>query len=245
VSLGALLGEADSLLAITGAGVSAESGIPTYRGVAGLYNADDGVEIMEQLSYDSYRRDPAATFALLNGMLANCQHARPNTAHTELARYEQRMSCVTLLTQNVDGLHQEAGSKEPIEMHGNILRLRCPRCRHSQTLARGKRLPEQDRCPACGNAALRHDVVLFGEQLDPATIERYTRAIETSVDLCLVIGTTALFPYIQQAARSAQDLGATLVEINPDETPLTDACDLVIREPAGIALGNAANPESR
>ncbi len=232
-----LIDEAGSLLAITGAGVSAESGIPTYRGVAGLYNADDGEQIMEALSYRAYQRDSAHTFALLNGMLARCQGVAPNAAHRTLARWQERMSPVTVLTQNVDGLHGEAGSRDVIEMHGNIQRLKCPHCQHSQTSTRDE-LPQAEVCPACGQTRLRHDVVLFGEMLEPAMVSRYQQAVATRFDLCLVIGTTALFPYIQQAAHMARALGATLVEINPHETSLSSHCNLVLRDRAASLLGH-------
>lgn len=232
------LSTARHVLALTGAGVSAESGIPTYRGVSGLYVADDGAEIMARLSRAAYLARPQDTFETLNGMLAHCRGARPNPAHRALARLAEALPQVVVVTQNVDGLHGEAGSPDVVELHGNLRRLRCEPCGHRQTVA-GDALPQAGPCPACEGASLRHDVVLFDELLPDDAVTRLHALKHVRWDVCLLIGTTAMFAYIQQAALQARQSGAWIAEINPEATALSTACDRVIRAPAGEVLAAA------
>lgn len=222
------------ILAITGAGVSAESGIPTYRGVAGLYAGDDGAQVMRDLSYGVFLAEPLVTYRRVSELLARCAAAAPNPAHRALARC-QAWAEVDILTQNVDGLHQAAGSRRVVEVHGSVFRLACPRCGHRRTLPRAP-APEPVACD-CGEW-LRHDVVLFGENLPEEPVREMLEMSQVRrYDVALSIGTTAMFPYIQGVGIGARERGASLIELNPEDTELTHACDDVVRAPAGQVLG--------
>lgn len=222
------------LLAITGAGISAESGIPTYRGITGLYASDDGAQIMRDLSAESLARRPAQVWSRIQQMADRCRPARPNPAHLALAHCERWMESVAIFTQNVDGLHRAAGSRDVVELHGNLFRQRCDACGHRAELDRTA-ATEPRACPSCEHE-MRFDVVLFGELLPERATERLRRQLTTSVDVCLVVGTTGAFPYVVGLAQQAAATGAVLVEINLEDTPLSPYCVRAIRGKAGEVL---------
>jgi len=148
-----LIGEASRILFITGAGISADSGLPTYRGIGGLYHerlTDDGLTIEEALSGEMMAARPDVAWKYIAEIEANCRGAEPNIAHRIIAALEQERPGVWVLTQNVDGLHRDAGSRNLIEIHGTVHRLRCTECAHSRKVTDfgGLRLP-----PECRNAA--------------------------------------------------------------------------------------------
>lgn len=208
---------------ITGAGISAESGLPTYRGVGGLYNdmtIDEGLPIEEILSGDTFARDPALTWKYIFEIERACRGAAPNEAHRLIARLEHRCE-VWVVTQNVDGFHREAGSSNVIELHGNLSELFCLSCGarvHSRSF---EALALPPRCADCGGL-LRPDVVLFGEMLPERAVRRYETEMSRGFDVLFSVGTTAAFPYIYGPVMEASGSGVVTVEINPDRTLLSD-----------------------
>jgi NAD-dependent deacetylase len=155
----------------------------------------------------------------------------PNPAHYEIARWQERFRELTLATQNIDGLHQKAGSRNVIELHGNIWRARCTTCRSTFDLSNG---PRPDACWECGDP-LRPDVVLFGEMLPPGAFEFASEAA-VSCDLCFVIGTSALVYPAAGLPEIAKAAGAYVCEVNPEPTPLSELCDEVLMGKAGEVL---------
>lgn len=218
-----LLDDAQRPLFITGAGISADSGLPTYRGVGGLYHerlTDDGLTIEEALSGPMMAERPEIAWKYIAEIEANCRGAEPNAAHWAIAALEQQRPGVCVLTQNVDGLHAEAGSRSLIEIHGTIHRLRCTECPHSRRVPdfSGMRIPPE--CPLCGGL-LRPDVVLFEEMLPEREIRRLEAVLARGVDLVVSIGTTSVFPYIAGPVWWARQAGVATVEINPGETAVS------------------------
>ncbi len=233
-----ILKKARSLLFITGAGVSAESGIPTYRGIGGLYNVDtteDGVAIEEALSASMLAENPALTWKYLAQIGLAVQGARYNRAHEVIAKLESRFLRVWTLTQNVDGFHRAAGSKNVIEVHGNMHSLSCTKCHFTQSLDTFDGIAAPPKCPICG-ALVRPDVVLFGELLRGPGVEHMKSELEKGFDVVFSIGTTSIFPYIQAPVRLAKSAGKITVEINPSETTVSHLVDYRLAMPAGEAL---------
>ena len=221
------LATADRLLFITGAGISADSGLPTYRGVGGLYDGEktaEGLSIEEALSGQVFAVRPDITWKYLAQIDENCRGAQPNAAHLAIAGLEQIMSRVTVFTQNIDGLHRQAGSSEVIEIHGNLQELMCTGCAFEETVGdlSGRQLPPL--CPACGSV-LRPKVVLFGEALPEAAMDRFLDALEGGFDMVFTIGTSGVFPYIAEPVVWAAQAGIPTVEINPQRTRLSACVD--------------------
>lgn len=219
-----LLAEARSALFITGAGISADSGLPTYRGVGGLYNGDrteDGLSIEEALSSEVFARRPDITWKYLSQIEENCRGARPNGAHLAIAELEKHLPRVMVFTQNVDGLHRQGGSSDVVEIHGNLQELECTGCAFEETVAdlSGHEIPPH--CPHCGSV-LRPKVVLFGESLPEEGMEHFLDALETGFDIIFSIGTSGVFPYITEPVIWAARVGIPTVEINPIQTSLSE-----------------------
>lgn len=217
--------DAESILFITGAGISADSGLPTYRGIGGLYHerlTDDGLAIEDALSGTMMAIRPDIAWKYIAEIEANCRGAQPNAAHRFIAALERVKPGVVTLTQNVDGLHRMAGSSNLIEIHGTIHRLRCVECHHARSVADFCGLEIPPACPVCGGL-LRPDVVLFGESLPQREIMQLESVLAGGVDLVVSIGTTSVFPYISGPVWWAIDRDITTVEINPGETALSHA----------------------
>lgn len=217
--------DAESILFITGAGISADSGLPTYRGIGGLYHerlTDDGLTIEDALSGAMMAQRPDIAWKYIAEIEANCRGARPNAAHRFIAALERIKPNVMTLTQNVDGLHRMAGSSRLIEIHGTIHRLRCIECHHARTVADFSGLEIPPACPVCGGL-LRPDVVLFGESLPQREIMQLESVLAGGVDLVISVGTTSVFPYISGPVWWAIETGIPTVEINPGETELSHA----------------------
>ena len=211
------------VLFITGAGISADSGLPTYRGVGGLYNSEqteDGLAIETALSGTLFSHRPEITWKYLAQIARNCFGAQPNPAHLAIAELERRIPNTLVFTQNIDGLHRKAGSANLIEIHGNLQTLLCPQCGFQEAVAdlAGRDLPP--RCPQCGGV-LRPKVVLFGEALPEAEMTRFITALEHGVDMVFTIGTSGAFPYISEPVAWAARFGIPTVEINPERTRLS------------------------
>lgn len=237
-----IVAAARSVLFVTGAGVSADSGLPTYRGVGGLYEAEDpdeGLPIEVLLSGETFARSPGKTWKYLGAIERACRDARPNRAHEAIAALEATGRRVTVLTQNVDGLHRAAGSTDVIEIHGDLHDLRCTRCPWAERVADYSALPLPPRCPRCG-ATVRPEVVLFGEMLPAAAVGRLEEALRRGFDAVFSVGTTSLFPYVAAPVLLARSWGGTSVEVNPGETAVSDVVDLRLRCGAAAALGALA-----
>ncbi|HEY6930682.1 MAG TPA: NAD-dependent deacylase [Thermoanaerobaculia bacterium] len=208
---------------VTGAGVSAASGIPTFRGKDGLWKSYRAEELATP---EAFRKDPRTVWEWYDWRRQLIAAARPNRAHEVLADWSRRQAGFTLITQNVDGLHERAGTLSVIRFHGSIWELQClESCRgpaHRWDDARVP-LPEVPRCPDCSGSA-RPGVVWFGEPIDPDTLRRSDRALDC--DVCLVVGTSSVVYPAAGLAAVARERGAYTVEINPE--PGSSDVDLVI-----------------
>lgn len=218
---------------LTGAGVSAESGIPTFRG------GGEGV-VWKRMPFDQIssahmvEKDLDAVwewFDYRRGLYSKCE---PNAAHFALAEWQDTFEEFALITQNVDGLHERAGSKSILELHGNINHARCTRCRKVYKMNVEDIPHKPTHCDDCGEK-VRPDVVLFGEMLPEGVFDK---AVEkaSNCDVFLIIGTSALVYPAAMLPETARQNGAYLIEINPEETPLTQFCDESIRGNAGDAV---------
>ncbi len=229
---------ADRILFITGAGISADSGLPTYRGIGGLYHdrlTAEGLTIEEALSGEMMALRPDVSWKYIAEIEENCRGAEPNPAHLAIARLEQRKSGVWVLTQNVDGLHRAAGSRNLIEIHGTVHTLCCTECPHQRRVVDFAGLEIPPGCPVCGGL-LRPDVVLFGEMLPERAVARLDAVLAHGLDLVVSIGTTSVFPYIAGPVRWARQLGVPSVEINPGETEVSHIVTHRLRMGAAEAM---------
>lgn len=233
-----ILSSAKSALFITGAGISAASGVPTYRGIGGLYvgNAtEDGVRIEEALSGPMFWLKPELTWKYIHQIERACRGARFNDAHAAVAWMERRIERVWVLTQNVDGFHKAAGSTNVIDIHGDIHRLICTECSYEEEVDDYSHLAPCPRCPQC-ESMIRPDVVLFGEILPTKKVEAYRRELDRGFDVVVSIGTSAQFPYIAQPVMVAASGGVPTIDINPERTPLADIAAVRLEMPAVDAL---------
>jgi NAD-dependent deacetylase len=236
-ALAAQLKHANRLLFITGAGLSAESGLPTYRGIGGLYvgaETEHGMPIEEALSGPTFRRQPEIGWHHIAQLERAVRGAMPSAAHGLIAALEQRYE-VVVLTQNVDGLHRAAGSTRVIDIHGDCHELLCTRCTHRETRTDYEGLAVPPRCPSCG-AIVRPDVVLFEEMLPTHKLEMLWYELEVGFDAYFSIGTSSLFPYIAQPIVDAARRGRLTVEINPEQTDVSGVVRHRFATRAGPAL---------
>jgi NAD-dependent deacetylase len=225
-----LMKKARSILFITGAGVSADSGLPTYRGIGGLYNdaeTDDGIPIETALSGDILNSRPEVTWKYLCQIEKRCRAARFNRAHEVISLAERSFERVLVLTQNIDGFHQAAGSKSVIDIHGNLYDIYCIKCGWRKTLHDYGQIRVPPQCPVCKGIA-RPDVVFFGEMLPRSKCDQLAVELETGFDLYFTIGTTSFFPYIAQPIMEARLRNKTTVEINPWQTAVSDYIDIKV-----------------
>ena len=220
---------------LTGAGISAESGIPTFRG-GGNSAVWKGMPFEQISSARMVRENLDAVWEWFDhrrGVYKDCQ---PNAAHFALAEWQEKFEDFTLVTQNVDGLHSRAGSKNIIELHGNINRARCEKCGRIYQMKFDEVPHQPDFCENC-ETKLRPDVVLFGEML-PVEAFQIAEQKARECDIFFIIGTSALVYPAAGLAEIAKFSGAVLVEINPEETSLTNFCDHSLRGKAGDILPN-------
>ena len=233
-----LLAGAGSALFITGAGLSADSGLPTYRGIGGLYDGQmlaHGQPIEAVLSGQMLASRPEVTWRYLLDVEARYREARFNRGHEILAKIEERLPRVVVFTQNVDGFHRAAGSKNVIAIHGDLHDLRCTACAWRHTVDSFAGLTAPPGCPACG-ALVRPDVVLFGEHLPSQALHRFEAVLASEPDLVLSVGTGSAFPYIAGPVFAAAARGAGTIEINPGGTHLSDIVTVRLRMRAAEAL---------
>ena len=232
------LRDARRVLWITGAGISADSGLPTYRGIGGLYDSDgteDGVPIEVALSGLMFRIQPALTWKYVAQIEATCREAKPNRAHEVIAASEARHPHVTTLTQNVDGLHREAGSRSVIDIHGDVYDLSCTECGDRRRVQSYAQIEIPPGCGACGGL-VRPLVVLFGEMLPADKVKQLDRELQQGFDVVVSIGTTSVFPYIAEPVLRANEWGALSVEVNPGRSEVSDLVDVRIQRGAAEAL---------
>ena len=223
------------LAVLTGAGVSAESGLPTFRGPGGLW---EGSRPEELATPHAFAADPVRVWRFYEWRRGKVRAAQPNEAHLALARLEGALPRMTLITQNVDGLHREAGSRRPIELHGNIMRDRCSGCETVTPAPPGPHDPLPPKCPLC-SSLLRPDVVWYGESLPPeAWHEAEKAAVESAV--FLVVGTSSVVAPASTLGVVAARAGAHLFEINPEATPIAPLAEGVFRSKASVVMGAIA-----
>jgi NAD-dependent deacetylase len=223
-SLAPRLKGARRVLFITGAGLSADSGLPTYRGVGGLYNHDsseEGLPIEVLLSGQMLRENPATCWRYIAQIEEACRGAQPSAGHRFMSWLEGRRKGVLVLTQNVDGLHRTAGSQSLIEIHGNIHKLFCLGCDWSEVVADYSKLQFPPSCPDCGEL-VRPDVVLFGEMLPSRAVHWLSSELQQGFDLVFSVGTTSVFPYIAEPVQRTNWAGGFSVEINPGESAVSE-----------------------
>jgi len=231
VELRERLATAQRVLVLTGAGISAESGVPTFRG-GGNSAVWKGLPFDVISSAQMVKRDLPAVWEWFDYRRDILKNLAPNAAHNAIVCWQRKFSEFTLVTQNVDGLHQYAGSTDVIEMHGSIWRARCISCHSTFEISRDDR--RQEDCASCGEH-LRPDVVLFGEMLPPGAFERAAEAA-AKCELCIVIGTSALVYPAASLPEIAKANGAFLCEVNSERTPLSDLFDVVLTGKAGELL---------
>jgi NAD-dependent deacetylase len=207
--------------------------VPTFRDAqTGLWSRFSAEELATP---EAFERDPALVWRWYNWRRGLVSKAEPNAGHLALKALSDRLRNVTLITQNVDGLHQRAGSQAVIEFHGNILRERCSGgCSGSREAVVDDARQEPPRCPSCG-APMRPDVVWFGEMIPPAALAAAQAAV-SDCDIFFSVGTSSLVFPAAALAEGARQAGAAIVEVNPNETPLSAAADFVLRARAGAAL---------
>ena len=226
-----LVDASEAIVFFGGAGVSCESGIPDFRSTDGLYHQEYRWPPEEILSHDFFERRPEEFFRFYRDKMLYPQ-AEPNAAHLALARLEQAGKLKAVVTQNLDGLHQAAGSKNVLELHGSVHRNHCTRCGAFYTLDDVLRSEGVPRC-GCGGV-IKPDVVLYGEALDETTLNAAVRAIRRA-DLLLVGGTSLnVYP---AAGLLRYFTGAALAVVNKTPTPADARADLVIQASIGRVLG--------
>ncbi|RBY82984.1 NAD-dependent deacetylase [Geodermatophilus sp. TF02-6] len=221
---------------LTGAGISTDSGIPDYRGPQGLWTRDPDAEKLVTLSY--YVADPEIRRRAWLMRRDTAPHARSNAGHRALVDLEQQGRLRALLTQNVDGLHQDAGSTAVLELHGTVREVECLSCRDRTTMAEAlARVDAGEPDPACRvcGGVLKSATISFGQALDPAVVEA-AAAAATDCDVFLAVGTSLTVHPAAGLVDLAAGSGARVVVVNAQPTPYDDLADLVVREPIGTSL---------
>jgi len=244
------------VLVLTGAGVSAESGIPTFRGRDGYWRNLDPAKLATP---EAFARDPKLVWEWYRERRQRIRNAQPNAAHEAIAKLAQCADELLLVTQNVDDLHERAGlaKGEMVQIHGDIFVTKCSRCDFKQHDSRfsvapatyGAASEQQEgrengvpRCTKC-NALMRPGVVWFGEPLPARETQRIENYLQRdSCGVVIVAGTTATFGYIIDWALRASHRGGELIEVNPEETPLSRFATRLVREPAAVALPRLIDP---
>lgn len=235
------LSEAETTIALTGAGISVESGIPPFRGKGGLW---EKIDPMKYAHIDAYEQNPGEVWEVLfTGLNDVLDKAKPNDGHRGLYRLEAMGLLQTIVTQNIDGLHQQAGSKDVIEFHGTFASQHCTACGQSvdsRSISLANLPPKCD----CGGV-LRPDVVMFGEMIPMDHLQR-SQMLASSCDVMLVVGTSATVEPAAYLPVIAKRAGATIIEINPEATPLTrQVTDIALLGEAGRVMGDLVEAVKR
>jgi NAD-dependent deacetylase len=227
----------EKIAVLTGAGISTESGIPDFRGPNGVWTTRP--ETMKLVNIENYVRDPQVRVAAWRERMNHpAWIAQPNAGHFALADLERRGIMLALMTQNIDGLHQAAGSEQVLELHGTIWLAKCLSCgRRTRMQEQLDRVAAGDPDPACTDCGgiQKSATIAFGEQLDPLVLETAVVA-SSACDLFLAVGTSLSVQPAALLAEEAHRRGARLVIVNQTETPLDDRADTVLRDPIGEVL---------
>lgn len=222
------LKKAKNIVFVTGAGISQESGIPTFRGKDGLWRKYDPMTLA---TIDAFYQNPKLVWEWYEERRQNILKANPNPGHIAIAEFEKYKN-VTVLTQNIDGLHQRAGSTNVYELHGSIITIKCTVCNFKDTTTFSfLSLPPLCKC---GNM-LRPDVVWFGEAL-PQNIWNTAMEKSSSCDAMIVVGTSLAVSPANLLPVYAKENGALMIEVNPDQTPMSTTMDLSLRSSAAKTL---------
>ncbi len=221
------LAQSETTLVLSGAGVSSASGIPTFRGEDGLWRRH---RVEELATLQAFRNDPVLVWEWYHWRLQLVRESAPNAAHTALSQLEEKINALWIVTQNVDGYHQQAGSRQVLELHGSIRRARCLECGEKMTTPVGEGVP---RCH-CGGM-LRPDVVWFGETLPMSELQQAVE-IARSCDLFITAGTSGLVEPAASLLSVAAVAGALIVEINPVRTVASHRVDIILDDAADLVL---------
>lgn len=227
-----IITSARTVIALTGAGISVESGIPPFRGKGSLW---DTIDPMEFAHINSFLKNPEKVWkGFLAGMKDMLDRARPNEGHMGLVALEEMGKLSTIITQNIDGLHQQAGSTDVIEFHGNFAWQRCMTC---DTLIPSTMIDLTNLPPRCDCGGLfRPDCVFFGEMIPEHSLSR-SRSLASSCDVIIVVGTSAVVQPAAMIPVIAKNSGAVVIEVNPEPTPLTSSIsDHYLKGNAGNVL---------
>lgn len=221
--------QAKRVSVLTGAGISAESGIPTFRGAGGIWEKYDYRKLA---TLEGFKSDPQLVWEWYQLRQIEMKKAKPNPAHEVIAEMESHFDRFSVLTQNIDGMHARAGSKNIIELHGNIWRMRCPRDGTSITLSD----PVAEIPPLCQcGSIMRPDVVWFGEPLSPEVLNSASEAAAES-DVMLVVGTSAIVYPAAALPILTKNSGGSVIEINVEETDISSYADASIFGRAGHVM---------
>jgi NAD-dependent deacetylase len=226
------------VVALVGAGISVESGIPPFRGPGGLWTKYGEPDMLD---YERFREDPKkwwedriARLGPIQELIDALSEAKPNQAHFALADLERLGRLQHIITQNIDNLHQEAGSSAITEIHGNRLKLRCLTCNTRWPLDQFSFEELPPKCSKCGGL-VKSDTVLFGEPIPRDALDECVNQTRMC-DCMLLVGTSAVIYPAAGFPADAKMSGACLIELNPNETALTSLCDIILRAPAGASL---------
>jgi len=225
-----LLSKSKHAVAFTGAGISAESGVPTFRGAQGLWSSFNPEEYATP---QAFAKDPVKVWEWYRWRMRLIREAKPNDAHLSIARMEELGIVKAVITQNVDDLHERAGSRNLIKLHGDVWTVKCTTCGFRDRL---NSPPETvpPRCPAC-RGLLRPDVVWFGEPLDPE-VWRKALVEASRCDVMLVVGTSGVVMPAASLPLEAKRRGAKIIEVNVERSALTNLADIFVQEPASRGL---------
>ncbi len=232
-----LLARSKFAIAFTGAGISAESGVPTFRGPDGLWGHYRAEELATP---EAFERDPHLVWKFYRWRMGLIAGVKPNRAHYALVELERMGLLKAVITQNVDDLHRKAGSRNLTELHGNIFHIRCPSCGYHEDIRESGRLDnflaqkEVPRCPECGSV-LRPDVVWFGEPL-PREPLKGAFSLAGRADLVLVIGTSGVVYPAAYIPYTVWENGGSVIEINTSESGITPIADVFLRGKSGEVM---------
>lgn len=233
VGVAKIILEAERVVCLTGAGVSAESGVPTFRdALTGLWSRFDPERLASQAGFAA---EPELVWRWYMSRLDGVESAVPNAGHEALAMLEDLVPAFLLVTQNVDDLHERAGSQSVVHLHGNIARFRCNRCRAEHALTPEDRIAREPPTCSCCGSLVRPDVVWFGETLPQPAIERADRAAK-ECDVMLVVGTSGMVYPAALLPQKAKEKGAIVIDVNPFAGAISEVADLFLEGPSGEVL---------
>ncbi len=229
--------KSSTLLFITGAGVSAESGVPTYRGLGGIYNqgqVEDGYTIEEILSKSVFDHKPELTWKYIHKLEQNCRDKKPNLAHKIIKDFEKYFE-VVVLTQNIDSFHQSAGSSNVIPIHGSLNKIICPKCNAKKNDIAYETLAPVPLCSVC-TAVLKPDIVLYEENIREENIHKLNLTLNKKLAAVIVIGTSSVFSYIVSPVMHMKAKNKPTLEVNLQPTYLTNVVEVSVAARASESL---------